>query len=756
MNKRLAVIVWCLTLVISGYYAITHLSFEANILKLLPKYDSETTSALIDKASAKINDKLIIVVAAKSQEIARKDFLQHVVIYQKSGLFKQIKSEIELDQYQQLYKELLKYRYLMMAKDDQLAVEKYPDFNYFIDMAAAQLYGLVGYEQHQISSDPLFFFNHIINQLSEFGGLQIENDDGLFYVYKNKKHHYFAFAQLRESAFSPQYQQNVVDLINTSQRQNNHSDFYAFGSILYVHQAYLQAKGEISTVGVGSLIGILLLFIIVFRSLTPLIISISSIALGLVFALAITTLVFSKVHLFALVFGSTIAGVSIDYCFHYLCESVLNKDRKNIIPHISAGLIIGFASSAMVYLGFVITGYQVLAQISLFSICGLFAVLINVMLLFPLLVKSKSMHSSNSMLRMAGLLINNPLAIFFNSLPKMIVLFAITAFANWYWLNPNDDVRALQSLSSDLQQEESYIRDVLSLKADGRYALIHAKSIDELLTIESQVIAELRKQDKNITGISDFIPAIEQQQKHQQFYQKLYQSNVFKSYIINNGLDSTIITSQLLQVNEKRQIDYQLFENNAIKNLLTQRWLSKVAEVYALAIPLTAGMKISQHQQVVIVQQAADATKLFAKFRVKSLNIVIIAAFTLLLLLAFFRYGLTKAMHIVMLPFFAGLSALLITQICGFHISLFSILALLLILGMGLDYVVFLCEAKNSQHVMFALMLSSITTVLSFGLLSLSSVAVIKSFGFTVALGILTILFIAPAILNPGKTDAKQ
>ena len=740
----------------SGYYAVTHLNFEANILKLLPKYDSETTSALIDKASEKINDKLIIVVAAKSQETARNNFLQQVAIYQESGLFKQIKSKIELGQYQQLYKELLKYRYLMMAKGDQLAVEKYKDFNYFIDMATAQLYGLAGFDQHQISSDPLFFFNHIINQLSEFSGLKIENDDELFYVFKNKKHHYFAFAQLRESAFLPQYQQNVVDLIEASQRQNNHSEFYAFGSILYAHQAYLQAKGEISTVGVGSLIGILLLFIIVFRSLMPLIISISSIAMGLVFALAITTLVFSKVHLFALVFGSTIVGVSIDYCFHYLCESVLNKGQKNIISRISTGLIIGFSSSAMVYLGFVVTGYQVLAQISLFSICGLFAVLINVMLLFPLLVKSKAMGSSNFMLRVAELLVNNPLAKIFNSLPKMIILFVITALANWYWLNPNDDVRALQSLSSDLKQEESYIRDVLSLKADGRYALIHAKNIDELLTIESHVIAELRKQDESITGISDFIPAIKQQQKHQQFYQKLYQSNAFESYVLNNGLDDTIIASQLLQVNKERQIDYQLFENKAIENLLTQRWLGAVSGLYALAIPLTSGMKISQHQQVVIVQQAADATKLFAKFRTKSLNIVIIAAFILLLLLAFFRYGLTKAMHIVMLPFFSGLSALLITQICGFHISLFSILALLLILGMGLDYVVFLCEAKNSQHVMFALMLSSITTVLSFGLLSLSSVAVIKSFGFTVALGILTILFISPAIINSGKTHAKQ
>jgi predicted exporter len=67
---------------------------------------------------------------------------------------------------------------------------------------------------------------------------------------------------------------------------------------------------------------------------------------------------------------------------------------------------------------------------------------------------------------------------------------------------------------------------------------------------------------------------------------------------------------------------------------------------------------------------------------------------------------------------------------------------------MGLDYVVFLSESKEKTHVAFALLLSSITTILSFGLLSLSQVAVIKSFGFTLAIGIFIILLISPAILK--------
>jgi predicted exporter len=42
--------------------------------------------------------------------------------------------------------------------------------------------------------------------------------------------------------------------------------------------------------------------------------------------------------------------------------------------------------------------------------------------------------------------------------------------------------------------------------------------------------------------------------------------------------------------------------------------------------------------------------------------------------------------------------------------------------------------------------LSAITTLLSFGLLAISSTAIVHAFGFTVAAGILTALLLAPLV----------
>ena len=753
LSRNIFVFLWFIALILSGIYAFKNIQLETNILKLLPKYDSPITSQLINKASTKINDKIIFVVAGVQQEKTKQAFLSQVETLKSSGLFKQIDYQIDLTTYQNLYQNLIKFRFLMMAQVDQEAKERYPK-DYFFDSALAELYGLNGFSENQLQQDPLFFFNHVIAQLSDFTRVELDIDDELLHKVKDNTHHYLAFLQLNNSSFSPKYQQKVVDILHQSKDSltKNSLQQYSFGSVRYAFAAYQDAKGEISTVGLGSLIGIILLFLITFRSMIPLLLSTTALASGIIFGFAATLLVFKQVHLFALVFGSTIAGVAIDYCFHYLSESLLENERnKSVIKQILPGLLIGFTSSAMVYFGFILTGYEVLAQISLFSIMGLLAVLLNVVLIFPLVIRGQTKQQPQLLLGLSQIIFNNPLARLFNTLSKVVVVFAICLGLNWYFLNANDDVRALQSLSPSLKAEEQKIRDLLALKRDSHYVLIHSQSIDKLLQLEQKVLKEINLQlkDHHLLGVSDLLPPTTTQKHNLLFYKELYSSPQFSEYLKNTGLNTEIQTNVLSKITKESFINFNVLENKNIQKLLAQRWLGKIEDYYALAIPLENNISVSPTHNIIIVQQAKDASNLFAKFRHKSINIVAASALMLFLLLTFIRYTWQKALHIVLLPFTAGLLSLLLAQLLGLHISLFSVLSLLLILGMGLDYVVFLAEAKTKKlqkHVSFALLLSATTTILSFGLLSLSHVAVLKSFGFSVAVGIIIVLLISPAI----------
>ena len=80
-------------------------------------------------------------------------------------------------------------------------------------------------------------------------------------------------------------------------------------------------------------------------------------------------------------------------------------------------------------------------------------------------------------------------------------------------------------------------------------------------------------------------------------------------------------------------------------------------------------------------------------------------------------------------------------------ITIFNLLALILILGIGIDYTLFFAELKESdkaKNTLLAITLSAITTVLSFGLLALSETQAIHGFGITVLSGIVVAWILAP------------
>jgi predicted exporter len=105
-----------------------------------------------------------------------------------------------------------------------------------------------------------------------------------------------------------------------------------------------------------------------------------------------------------------------------------------------------------------------------------------------------------------------------------------------------------------------------------------------------------------------------------------------------------------------------------------------------------------------------------------------------------------------MLPVTIGLlSGLAMPILLGSAINVFHLLALLLVLGMGLDYSLFfnrktddILERKQHLH---AISISALTTSAAFSVLALSPVPVMAAMGQTVASGVL-MCFISALLLS--------
>ncbi|MCW8225660.1 hypothetical protein D8B32_23220, partial [Verminephrobacter eiseniae] len=83
----------------------------------------------------------------------------------------------------------------------------------------------------------------------------------------------------------------------------------------------------------------------------------------------------------------------------------------------------------------------------------------------------------------------------------------------------------------------------------------------------------------------------------------------------------------------------------------------------------------------------------------------------------------------------------------------------MLLLGMGVDYGIFLLEhqAKEQGHAWLAVLLGALSTGLSFGLLALSSTPALHAFGLTLLLGLALVCLLAPLFrLRPLGTHSDQ
>ena len=83
------------------------------------------------------------------------------------------------------------------------------------------------------------------------------------------------------------------------------------------------------------------------------------------------------------------------------------------------------------------------------------------------------------------------------------------------------------------------------------------------------------------------------------------------------------------------------------------------------------------------------------------------------------------------------------------------VLALMLLLGVGVDYGIFMQESADGRDTTpwLAVGLSAANTILSFGLLGLSRTPALQAFGLTMLVGTALVWLIVPCFSRPAQAD---
>lgn len=635
--------------------------------------------------------------------------------------------------------------------------------------------------------DPLALFDGFVERLSQTTGTANVTRQRGYPLFSTAQIPGWFFAPLYidtgEQAFQLDAQANTVAALARLQEEleQRFPGIRALksGVIFHAAEAAHRAQREVALIGLGSLLGIVVLFVVAFRSLTPLAMSLASVFFGCVIAFSLVHYLYSGLHIITLVFGAALIGVSVDYSLHYFTKRFSSAtpgyrfaSLRSIFPAICLGLItsvIGYGSL-----------YQAplpgLNQVALFSVTGLIGAWLFVVVVYPWLGIRDPKPLPVYLTRWALLPLHcwqglgrrhlHPTAL-------LVALSALGALGAWLTITTNDDIRVLHTPSTALLKEEKELKAIINSYAGNQLFIVTGPTEQRVLQNEEAfrpLLDELLESGA-ITGyqaISRLLPSIARQQKDYRLQKlKLYNGGdgvrpgPVPRFMEELGFDTATV-EQLLHRFTVSEREYLIRENwpGLQASGLDLLWLGRIGDEFGTLILLqgiedTAALAAAaaRFDEVVFVDKVSELSRIL-EYQRRSAATMLALAYGVVIALLILRYRRLHAMLLALVPLVSTLLTITLLSSAGTPIGLFHLFAMFLILGLGMDYSIFVYESPATETASYtAILLSAITTSLSFGLLSLSSTPMVQFFGTMVLIGSCLNLILAPAVahLSPGR-----
>ncbi|RLV60530.1 transporter permease [Parashewanella curva] len=790
-TAQMRLVIWTfitLGVMASGLYQFQQgAHIQRDILAMLPKAQENPLQKIaINRIEAKLAGQLFIGVVAQKEVTAidaSKLFLKKLTHFSEQAQhpFFNIESVPE-DFSVQLGQLYFSHRFHLLSHEQQKLLTQH-DVQSLIDHAQQALYSSFGVaSSQQLEQDPLLLFTDFLNSLARQQSLN--HKQGILFAKDANKTIGIIQAKGKGSVFNPDAQQKQLKVINRAleavKAQYPNVDFLKAGALFHAAYATENAKFEISIIGFGSLIMIIIMILYVFRSVMPISMALLTMASAFLFAVVLTISIFGELHLITLVFGSSLVGISIDYTFHYYCERMVNPNVslqttvKKITPTVSLALL----TSIIAYLTIAFTPFIGMQQVAVFCAGGLIGAFVTLVLAYPALAKFSPKRRYDFRLsqwylkKLERIVIR--LLITRGSAVSVLIITVCMSIWGVYLLTPNNDIRNLQQAPNWITEPEQQLRQVLSGGTDNQFILVSANNEQELLARLHQInipLLEAVEQGElsSFMNLASYVPSTEQQKQNYQLLSQLY-GNSLPNILQQMGLPLELAPALQQQFVEKKTQYLTLDALSKIPHSFFNELLitpSSYHNEFATII-LLGGIKeldklsqrISSIPNAQLVDQVNDISNIMAHFSKLTLWLVVLS---LVIASAIFmlHFGMKKGLLVVAVPILAILLTLATLGFIQSGFTLFHALALLLVFGFGVDYSLFFAKNHHSPSVMTAVTLSAISTMLAFGLLSLSDTPAIHYFGFTIAVGIAITFLLAPFVslftrkYNDKKTQSK-
>ena len=787
MNVKTGIILW---VVIHAVLIVLGVSvpwkIDSDLYSILPDSDElKNVSAAEKTLSARTVRNITVLVGHENFEVARGAAVALDSAFKDDASFEETRLFVNEKSMDEMRDFFFNHRYTLQGREIREILAN-GDFETLKNRALQKIYGSFSMANlNRLDEDPFLlgdaafenFVQHSPMTMSRFSlrdSVLYAVDSGVTYVMWN--------AKLSKNVSSMASDGHVISHLNRvldSLKQAKPGLVVAKSGVpFHSYESSDCAKSEIAWISGVSIVLILLLLLYVFRSPLPIVATLSTIAIAVFTALSFTWYVFGNIHVFTLVFGTSIIGVSIDYAVHFFVH--WKAGVQNVRSSIIKGLLLGFLTTELSYIALTFAEFSLLRQMAVFSIVGLLSAFLTITLLFHAVFENAMAFGEGIVAKSvpANLPTQFP-KVFLNAYAKfpkwgirlMFALFILALLPGLILLHIHTDIGNFYTMNEEIKASEALTSKLNNLGVAPTYFIVEGKAEFEVLENEEQLTERLANAEKEglvkaYLAVSNIIPSESNQQKTYSDFRKIIYGNtgILKvmlekpgSYLTSNARDylteigvendSAIIAS----FNSNVWLNTWDSLPQSLNSLLQMLWIGHIGDKYYRAVlPLHVPDKFDAQKiaeglpGVHVVNKMQNINNALTKISHVSLKLVGYA-YAVVFFILVFVYKFKDAVRIIRAPVLASLLVTSVFGYAGIEFNFFAIVGVILTLGIGIDYALFFKEG-GSQNLTttLAIMLSATTTIISFGSLACSAFVPVHTFGLAVLLGISCCFLISP------------
>jgi uncharacterized protein len=778
-----------IVVIIFSVHRVTRIQLKEDISAIIPRDERlrEINSLISGTGFA---DRVIVTFSLKDQMSQNPDMLIEAAekfytgLSKDTGLVSTIQFKSDQEEFLQVYDFMYDHLPLYLDEDDYYRMELFLSPDEMDKTMAANLRSLSSltglFTKDFILKDPLSITPLALRKLETF---QLDENFIIHRgcVFTQDMKHLLVFVDPVYPASNTKANSKLIELIDyvvthVSESLSQVNVEYYGGTVVAVENAEA-IKGDILLTVSFAVFLLFILFLFIFKKLKYILLIFFPIMLGILFAITILVISGISISAISLGIGAILIGISLDYSLHAFTHYRNEGSMTHALRSITIPVLMSSLTTASAFLCLFIVRSEALNQLGMFSALAIFITALTVLFVLPVFFRYRN-SKDNEVFQKRKTILDKIASVQYDRNRYLILIIIVLTIVFSFTsrkLGFNSDLNSLNYMSDELKHAEMNLRSISTQASSAVYFIVKGDSYDDVIVKaeKNEKFLEEALSDGIMNGYSSPVSLI--------LSKEMQQKKINRWHEFWNHQDREIVMSGINEAAEKyhfRPDAFQQFQSLLFQDfdlleyedfqLLTNGFLSGYLNHNDSNYTALFIIKTNQQNKNKLFEYFASNddfmivdnqhfTNQFLEVLQEDFNLLVILSVIIVFAILLIFFGRIELALITFLPvMISWLWTIGIMGLLGITFNIFNIIISTFILGLGVDYSIFVMNgllknykfgSKSLVPYKLSVLLSALTTIIALGVLIFARHPALKSIAVVSIVGIVSVIVITYTLL---------